>query len=374
MRRFSVDNSIIYSAMDLVLFRESPFAVWMERLALENPGHGIIPDQGSKIPISPYTPQVAFARRLQERGRDVAQIGWHIGERERREATLAAMHEGVQFIIDGQLCDGPLAGPVNLLVRTSGQSHLGAYLYLPGDTQGNDSQYDPFRLCFSADLLAAMQGCLPPYLLLAQPDDELLSMQTEDHIQHYREIKAGFLAAQTDFSPNDMPDPSESAHHGRWSDYGDLVLRKWPMPTAISREMPQSRRSALISKPVKQEPNIEAMSRPVVYNFEAFSRCATWASVEEGTLVEQAQRLKEPGTESMQKTGQQKVSLEQLEHIAQSAASPEIMQALTGESLAHNARLSRSSIGAHIWCTPTSGEYPAESPEEIFHITVSGNG
>ena len=43
MYRYSVDNAITYSSEDFVLFREAPFACWMERLTLENPDHGIPP-------------------------------------------------------------------------------------------------------------------------------------------------------------------------------------------------------------------------------------------------------------------------------------------------------------------------------------------
>ena len=44
------DNTVMYTQDDLDLFRESPFAVWMERLTLENPDHGILPDFNSEWP------------------------------------------------------------------------------------------------------------------------------------------------------------------------------------------------------------------------------------------------------------------------------------------------------------------------------------
>jgi hypothetical protein len=50
MYRYSVDNAITYTSEDFVLFRESPFACWMERLNLENPDHGIPADVGSSAP------------------------------------------------------------------------------------------------------------------------------------------------------------------------------------------------------------------------------------------------------------------------------------------------------------------------------------
>ena len=56
MYRYSVDNAVTYTPDDFVLFRESPFACWMERLTLENPDHGIPPDLKSLSP--------AIARRV----------------------------------------------------------------------------------------------------------------------------------------------------------------------------------------------------------------------------------------------------------------------------------------------------------------------
>ena len=56
MYRYSVDSTITYTSEDLVLFKESPFAAWMERLTLENPGHGILPDAGSTPPAGTWKP------------------------------------------------------------------------------------------------------------------------------------------------------------------------------------------------------------------------------------------------------------------------------------------------------------------------------
>ena len=50
MHRDNVDDAVTYTPDDLVLFRESPFAAWMERLTLDNPDHGILPDAGAPEP------------------------------------------------------------------------------------------------------------------------------------------------------------------------------------------------------------------------------------------------------------------------------------------------------------------------------------
>ena len=234
MYRYSVDDAITYTSEDLVLFREAPFACWMERLTLENPEHGIPADVGSHPPRSSMERQDDLVDTLRGEGKDVSHISWDEDEPTRRAATLEAMRRGADFIVDGQLALGPLAGSVNLLVRTSGYSELGDFLYTPCDTQGRSSLHAEFRLCFLADLLHSLQGQLPPQMLIIRDGDDLVPLQTEDHIYHYRAVKQRFMEAMRNFRKHRMPDPAESSHFGRWSDCAHEVLKQrllredWP--------------------------------------------------------------------------------------------------------------------------------------------------
>jgi hypothetical protein len=226
MYRYTVDNAITYSSEDLVLFRASPFACWMERLTLENPDHGIPPDLDSSTPISPMERQDEIADTLRAEGRRVRLIPWQEVEPARRKATLEAMREGVDFIVNGQLALGPLASPVNLLMRTSGYSELGDFLYIPCDTQVATTGDSTFRLCFLADLLHSLQGQLPPQMLDIRGGVDLVPLPTEEHIYHYRAVKQRFMAAMRDYRKHRMPDPAESAHFGRWSECAREVLKQ----------------------------------------------------------------------------------------------------------------------------------------------------
>lgn len=226
MYHYSADSTITYTSEDLVLFKESPFAAWMERLTLENPGHGILPDAGSTPPDNSMLRQDNVAAMLRSQGRKVVLVDWEESEPVRRSATLAAMREGADFIVNGQLAVGPLAGSSNLLMKTGGYSELGDYLYVPCDTQGKTNLHSAFRLCFIADLLHSLQGVLPPRMLIIRGGADLLPMQTEDHIYHYRAVKQRFMEAQRSFRKHRMPDPSLSAHFGRWSDCANEVLKQ----------------------------------------------------------------------------------------------------------------------------------------------------
>ncbi|MDH3992087.1 MAG: hypothetical protein OEV47_04225, partial [Gammaproteobacteria bacterium] len=131
MYRYNVDNAVTYTSEDFVLFRESPFACWMERLTLENPDHGIPPDVGSEPPQNNQERQDDIVDTLRAEGRDVTLVDWELEESKRRSATLEEMRAGADFIVNGQLALGPLSGSVNLLMRTSGYSELGDFLYIP---------------------------------------------------------------------------------------------------------------------------------------------------------------------------------------------------------------------------------------------------
>ncbi|WP_189476322.1 hypothetical protein [Parahalioglobus pacificus] len=249
MYRYSVDNAVTYTSEDLVLFKESPFAAFMERLTLENPQHGIPPDAGSQPPRDTRIRQDEIADTLQAEGRSVVNIDWDAPEPERREATLDAMRRGVDFIVNGQLALGSLSGSANLLMRTSGYSELGEFLYIPCDTQSKTTVQSAFRLCFLADLLHSLQGQLPPQMMIIRGGSDVVPLKTDDHIYHYSAVKQRFMNAQRHFRKHRMPDPAESSHFGRWGDCANEVLRQRalspdaPVVEAIAKPVPQPQRA-----------------------------------------------------------------------------------------------------------------------------------
>lgn len=226
MYRYHVDNTVMYTPDDIVLFRESPFAIWMERLTLENPDHGIMPDVHGTQPNDTRESQDYIVATLRAEGRNVVLIDREADEPERRTATLAAMRGGADFIVNGQLAVGTLSGGVNLLMRTSGYSQLGDFLYIPCDTKASTSLHSAFRLSFFADLLHHLQGQLPPQLLIISDGADVIPLQTEDYIFYYRAVQQRFEHTMNNFRKHRMPDPAESSHFGRWSDCAIEVLKQ----------------------------------------------------------------------------------------------------------------------------------------------------
>ena len=226
MHRYTIDNAVMYSQDDLALFRESPFATWMERLTLENPDHGILPDRDAIWPPHTQSPHANIAETLRAEGRRVIEIDCDTDETERRTATIAAMKAGADFIVDGQLSADNFSDRIDLLMRTSGYSQLGDFLYIPCETRAGEMFRLTYRLAFFAELLHLMQGQLPPQMLIIQNNADVLSLQTEDHIHYYRAVSSRFVAAMAAFRKHRMPNPTESCHFGRWAECASEVLRQ----------------------------------------------------------------------------------------------------------------------------------------------------
>lgn len=330
MYRYCVDNAVTYTSEDFVLFRESPFAVWMERLTLENPDHGILPDLDSAPPSNFMLRQDDLADTLRAEEKHVVLVDWNEEESARRAATLDAMRRGVDFVVNGQLALGPLSGSANLLMRTSGFSEFGSYLYIPCDTQGRTTLNSAFRLCFLADLLHSLQGQLPPQMLIIRGGSDLLPLQTEDHIYHYRAVKQRFMEAMRTFRKHRMPDPVDSAHFGRWSDCANEVLKQRalqggdePVPALeeIDNPLPMGRVAAVGAQPLQADSEETPQGRLPGGRGMAVS----------GTLADQA-RMVQPGAATTGLQAQNLArstpaldsALENLEFIGSSLRAPSI--------------------------------------------------
>ncbi|MBE9538138.1 MAG: hypothetical protein IMF06_03600 [Proteobacteria bacterium] len=329
MYRYSVDQAICFTAEDFVLFRESPFACWMERLTLENPGHGIPPDVDSRSPSAAPEPQGDLADTLKAEGKDIISIEWQTDEVIRRTATLAAMRHGVDFIVNGQLAVGPLSDSANLLMRTSGYSELGNYLYIPCDTQLKTTLSSAFRLCFLADLLHSLQGQLPPQMLILRGNCDVVPLQTEDHVYHYLAVKQRFMSAQRSFRKHKMPDPVESSHFGRWSDCANELLKlralgQPEMPELQAEdECQEEERQQEVSVQLPAAASAQAQSSAYDMDAVAPQFQVRVATSHGGTLAEQA-RMLSPEPALNIGSGHTADALQNLEFIGSSRVLPTI--------------------------------------------------
>ena len=330
MYRYSVDNAVTYTSEDIVLFRESPFACWMERLTLENPHHGILPDRHSHPPANSMERQDELAETLRAEGKNVRLIDWEADEPGRRNRTLEAMRQGVDFIVNGQLALGPLSGSANLLMRTSGYSELGNYLYIPCDTQAKTTINSAFRLCFLADLLHSLQGQLPPKMLIIRGGSDLVPLETEDHIYHYRAVKQRFMQTMRDFRKHRMPDPAESAQFGRWGECANEVLRQRALQGDESGATPLEQAVQEEALPLQATAGTAQPVQPTTAETSAPERAFGSRGIQVGdTLASQAQQLSPRAyqtAESDSSSGNRILdsALQNLEFIGSSQRAPSI--------------------------------------------------
>jgi hypothetical protein len=269
MYRDSVDNDINFTLEDVILFEGSPFASWMERLTLEDPQHQYIADTKNPAPLhrddcEPIVPvqwgslgllgkqappqhsgnstpghkqhgtasHGGIAKALGKGGKNVKIIGADIDSPLRYKLTLDAMVDGADFIVDGHLATGRFSGQANLLMRTSGDSTFGDYLYTACVTRSESLSHSTFLLCFLSDLLREIQGQLPPKMLHIRNGAHLTSLQTAEQIGHYLSVKQRFMTAHKEFCSTDTPDPAHSSHFGRWSSCAKKILMQRNSPEA----------------------------------------------------------------------------------------------------------------------------------------------
>jgi len=288
-RNNNVDHAPTYTPDDVVLFRESPFAVWMERLTLENPDHGIPADLDSIEPHDAAERRDDIVATLRAEGRNVVLIDWDQEEPERRTATLAAMRAGADFIVNGHLAVGTLSGKTHLLMRTSGYSDLGDFLYVPCETLSLNTFQSAFRLCFTADLLHSLQGQLPPQMLIIRDSAEVVPLQTEDYIYYYRAVLQRFMLAMNSFRKHRMPEPAESAHFGRWSECASEVLKQRALGQQQRAEEQQAEEQQTQESEEEESQEEEVMEMPQLR--VASGSGALHSAASGPTLAEQARLL-----------------------------------------------------------------------------------
>jgi len=225
-----------FSPADLKLFYESPYASWMEQYHRVMPDHGIRPDlmatgAGTADDVDP-TKNKVFIDQLKAAGNRVVIIGNDTHVTGRQLATVNAMRAGAHFIFNAHLQVVPLAGRIDILVRTGGASRLGDYHYVPAQFFHREPELTdmPVELCCFVDMLEHLQGYRPEEIMqITNPNSatpHIARLPAEPWMFDYRKLKIAYRKAQMDFDPENMPDPSESRHWGRWSRYARKLLQR----------------------------------------------------------------------------------------------------------------------------------------------------
>jgi uncharacterized protein len=236
-----LDHTLVFSPSDLMLFMASPFASWMERLTLEQPDHGIESDARDPLLQTLVNRGMQHERdylaHLSAQGLSIV-VSDACNPQAAEAATLAAMQAGVDVIYQARLgmqaADHRFVGSADFLRKRPGPSQLGEYHYEPWDTKlaRKAKPYSVIQLCGYADMLYLLQDRLANHIhivLGVAPTgghSDVRSLRTQDYYYYYLALKRAFLDFHRTFDAGQIPDPSLSTEHGRWSAYAQQLLEE----------------------------------------------------------------------------------------------------------------------------------------------------
>jgi len=231
-----LDGKLRFSAGDLCVFAESPFASWMDRwyreVAQGAPStlsfagelyEGVAPDppdaEMSLLAGKGAEHERAFLERLQSEGRSVADLsGQHDAE-----ATKDALLSGVDVIYQPRLEVPPFFGYADFLLKCADDGDL-HYEVCDTKLARSIKPVFPLQLCLYSEMLSAMQGRMPEHFHIALGSGETRSFRTDSFLYLYRAIRERFLEFQAAFDPASPPHPGDSCSHGGWGGTAERIL------------------------------------------------------------------------------------------------------------------------------------------------------
>jgi len=218
-----------YSPSDLTIYMASPFASWMARYAIERPDD--LPEKDEDDALMKLLQQRGYAHedaletQFVSEGRSVVKIEGGSHE-DKWHATVKAMRDGAEVIVQGRLQQSPFAGFSDFLIKTPGASDLGDYHYEVWDTKLSSRLKASFviQLCCYAEMLESIQGVRPANITVALGNGEMSVLRTSDYFYYYQNLKQTFLKEQQQFDVDLMPDPADSKSVGAWSGFAGTLL------------------------------------------------------------------------------------------------------------------------------------------------------
>ena len=139
-------------------------------------------------------------------------------------ATVQAMREGRDVIVQGALADGRWSGRADILMRVDAPSKLGDWSYEVTDTKlARETKGGTIlQLSLYSDLVARVQGCLPEKMHVVAPWTEFApqSYRVNDYAAYYRLVRDWLESAVAETNPAPIyPEPRPHCEICRWSDH-----------------------------------------------------------------------------------------------------------------------------------------------------------
>ena len=224
-------GQLIFSPSDLIRYLESPFASWMDRYDLENPG------QFNRDPLTEDAQLVINmgieheAAILNEFRANSKVTEMNTLDEESPETTvLDAISARVPVIYQAKLEHENFAGYADFIIL---DDESGLYQIWDTKLARSIKPYYVVQLCCYSEMLAAMTGEPMPekFGVILGVDEkgiaERIELRIEDFIHYYRQLKRSFLETQSAFDGNveKRPEPHPSSDHGWWNSEAKKYLK-----------------------------------------------------------------------------------------------------------------------------------------------------
>ena len=215
-------EQLIFSPSDLIRFLASPFASWMDRYYLENPG-AVTPDEATEdeklIAQTGDQHERAVLDEFKSSAANLIEVPKD-DPAAARTKTLSAISAKAPIIYQAALESEQFAGFADFLMLDAS----GRYQVWDTKLARSPKPYYAIQLCSYAEMLAAMTGGqMPEKFGIILGSKDRVEFRVEDFIHYYHRIKAGFMAMQEGFTGKmtDRPEPLPRADHGRWTSHAE---------------------------------------------------------------------------------------------------------------------------------------------------------
>jgi uncharacterized protein len=135
-------------------------------------------------------------------------------------ATLDAMKQGIDVIVQAQLQDGLWGGIADILFKVDKESKLGNWSYEVQDTKlaQNTKAEAILQLCLYTDLLSILQGTVPEKLYVVKPGDYFPTEEYRfaEFQAYYRLVRRKLEQTIANGEQPTYPDPVEHCNICRW--------------------------------------------------------------------------------------------------------------------------------------------------------------
>jgi len=219
MRKDPTSGKLIFSPSDLVRYLESPFASWMDRHHLENPGL-LTPDPQSEDMKLIADSGIAHEAVILKDWKSTMPGLVEIHDRDLEVAhknTLEAIAQRAPVIYQGALRHGDFAGFTDFLELDPSS---GTYLLWDTKVARSIKPYYAVQLCCYAEMLGQTPGTsMPEYFGIILGTLERPQLRVSEYFDYYLSIKEGFLKLQQSYDGDisKRPEPEPRADHGSWT-------------------------------------------------------------------------------------------------------------------------------------------------------------